>query len=417
MFKTQDQPLRGFKYSEIVNDGRIIRKDPKNIKNLEFESFQQLFDFKIDYCQNITYLFDTSNNKSVKVTYQSHKNKIIELKSKVKNTNGILVIYSDHNYYTHLLLDFAQYYNIPIIVSSPQYQTVEEFRDSLGHLKHNTKHIYCDKDSLDNLKKLFNNSNVHEINRQLVSSGDIQLSIDENIEVDKQIYLKNNITHVDIKKLYMNLESWSHAMNLCRDSKVVNMFPLGSNIERLIRYLCIYNKTSCANTIDEFQNPTHLFATKDFYENLEKSIKLNLSNISWFKSIIKNSLIFWNYFKLFTGSRSDLAHKIILDEVFPKELPRSVFYMFCNEQLCENVHKYLTKHLSLPTSLILCDDRFANYGFCHPPDPRFTKYGTFGGPIGCGAVISGDELILNDDIKVNINVFWDRESCIVMKAG
>ena len=448
------QPPRGFQYSVIQKTDSATKKcrvDPDLAESAHFSSFQDLFHNNWEHEKHLPYFCEIGPNGNVLYhTYEECDQKIQNIKTQLLSftRSNPLGIYANNNFHSLLIYDSALLNQIPVLASSPQFQKPEDFIKSASEM--NCGAIYCEKENqkdLQNLTKIPifsdpfhipsfipserkiptkineqpNEGKIEEKqeNQEEFNNNDHDEEEDDRIEYEYDVVFADNIQNkCRSSQLIGGLESWATRLKICRDARVIIDFPIGHNLNRLVRFVCILHRALIClpSSIDQIKqfNATHLFATQEsFHSIIEKEMNKKrdkgfLYNFKYYPYYALKNV------KMSLGGTSQKADKNVFNN-FKEDFGKEIRFCFTDKLLNPYYHNFFTVTNTLPLSVLFVPEEWINYGTCLPADPRFTKYGTVGGPVGCSITIQGQYLECSNSRKVlNLPSKWDEVCSLVI---
>ena len=407
------QPPRGYQYSVVDENNKKCRSDPDMKEFENVSSFSDLFQNNWANEKKFTYISEVGPNGSIVChSYEECDQKIQDYKAELIrfSRSKPLGIYALNNFQSILIHDAAVINKIPVIASGPGYQTPEEFVRSAKEM--NVGAIYCDKvlqPGIQGISSIPVFSDIHHI-----PSFDTTRSSDE-IEYDL-CSAKDTRVKYAVEEMLPGLEAWAKRLKICRDAKVVNAFPIGHNLNRLIRYVCIAKRaTVCVGTDLEkcsVFNATHYFGPHEIFEQHIETKKEQKKAKGLLYRLKYGPNYMWKNVKMSLGGSSEFADKRVFKE-YQTDFGTEMRFMFTDKAINPELHELFTIIYTLPLSVIYVPEAWINYGTCTPPDPRFTKFGTAGGPVGCSITIEGATVKCSkSDVSILEKAFWDEEGSI-----
>ena len=420
------QPPRGYQYSVVQNTGdkkKNCRNDPTLVETGEFSSCQELFKNNWENEKHLPYICEIGpSGNLVYHTFEEFDQKMQNIKPELMkfNRTNPLGIYSFNNFHTLLIYDTALFNEIPVLASGPNFQTPQQFIDSA--ISMNCGAIYCDKSlqkELQSLTKIPLFSDVFHIPAFPSSQKESNNEEEDNLENEYNVVFADNIHNkCRSQDLIKDLSSWAKRMKICRDARVVVDFPIGHNLNRLIRFVCISQRSlvcipQSLEHIKQFA-ATHFFSTQETFISIIKNQIQKKQDKGFLYNFYYYPYYGWKNIKMSLGGTSEKADSAVFNK-FKEDFGIEMRFCFTDKLLDPSLHQFFTITNTLPLSIIFSPEEWVNYGTCLPPDPRFTKYGTVGGPVGCSITTEENQLICSKSKNIlDIHGKWDEEGSLVL---
>lgn len=422
------QPLRGYQYSHrgsLNSASSSINDDSAR----EFDVFSDLYLNNFENQKSMTYFLQLSDKTQevIRINYEQAFNdaQLFYRDYFLNSTAARLAIYASPSYDTQIAIDSAMIFGIHLILSSPEYQSIDQFKASVGDYENLI--ILCDASKLNQISSKLPGKRIISSPLKCISTNSNQkgeklaLSIPK---IDSSLpcitFAQSKIT-LDHKTCLRILFCWSKCLKICRDSTLSVSLPIGSNLGRIAHMLAIYNRCPISLTNDtKIFNSTHLFVAKQSIENEAKERIINIKNKGVFFKSKFNLFYSWHNFRTIAGSSSGVAERIAFKQI-EKSWNPDMFAVIVDGPIDPTYHEIMTLIYRKPISTVYVPEAWGNIGTALPCDIRFTKYGTVGGPVG-GTIKSDENKILNvvneDELEGENNFIqkgvWDEEGSLIL---
>jgi len=414
------QPPRGFHYSSAVDSMMNQRIDPDiDDDKVQFSSYKELFCHNFSIEATLPYLaeYQPQSQSFRFISYGDAYKLCIGMYNSIRAlgvaSGETIALYGKETLSKHILSDAAFLFGLSFVSSSPSIQTQQDFVNTMNEL--NIKKVFCDRELVGTSSKY---SKIQFIQYpDLRSSANVQGdplngSFQMFCPFDPSVRITENGS-LD------SLKVWAKKLKICRDSRIGSCLSIGSNFERLLRMVVVSERSMIfiANGFEIMKelNPTHIAAQTKYFIELGKSIQNNVATRGFMFKTKYAPLYWWKNVKISLGGTSELSDNQVFNHLRQPLGPDHRFFL-CDGSLDEEVMDLLTVSYAKPISSVFVPFQWGNFGTYHPLDPRFTKYGTYGGPVGCSITINENGICCDkSSSEIPMICEWDEEGALKIK--
>lgn len=409
------QPLRGYKYSEKVDETNIPPYDPP------YSSFSELYLTHFDSQRSLTFLQFGDNDNA---TFGDCLDVAFALYSLVPASHSI-GLFARSSSEAAVAFTTALMFGVKCLLCDPEKYQVDDFvKQSKAH---KVAVVVCQPHDQKRVQTAF--ARDPSMKHVIVISGKERLkgrtfSQDKLPTLDpaRTIFVGNKErTERDCLSF---IPEWVETLKLSRDAVVVSMLPIDSQLAVIVHCACVLCRCKLFFA-DSFEgagkyHPTHIFAAPAQIIAEKENIAKRVAGRSALARIEYGMKYPWKKFWLNCGSPPSKTDRLFTP--LRADLGSELHFIFCDGVLEPSVHEVVMTVYGKPVVNVFAPPEWRNLGAALPCDIRFVKIGTAGGPVVPRIFVDKETKMLVGDtgsgrVALDQTGWWDEEGALVIQGA